>query len=281
MARVDEAGGVVTSRGIETGFSARVGEFSLKALASLGSIVVLLVAWELLARSGTFTPFLLPKFTVVIERIATDMWSGIWFTSIGATLYRAVVGFLAAAVIGVPLGILMARKLSVRWFFDPVVSVGFPAPKIAFLPIFILWFDLYDTSKILMISFNAIFPIVAATWAGTFTVDKHFIWSARSLGASDREILNEVILPAAMPQILTGLQIALPISLIVALVCEFLMGGNGLGGLMIDSQRYGDSPGVFAGIVSIACAGMILIKSLEYIRKRLLAWHPEAEAATA
>lgn len=281
MARVDEAGGVVAVRRAETGFAATAGEFALKSLTSLGSIVVLLVAWELLARSGTFTPFLLPKFTVVIERIATDMWSGIWFTSIGATLYRAVVGFLAAAVIGVPLGILMARKLSVRWFFDPVVSVGFPAPKIAFLPIFILWFDLYDTSKILMISFNAIFPIVAATWAGTFTVDKHFIWSARSLGASDREILNEVILPAAMPQILTGLQIALPISLIVALVCEFLMGGNGLGGLMIDSQRYGDSAGVFAGIVSIACAGMILIKALEYIRRRLLAWHPEAEAATA
>jgi len=280
VARVDEAGRIPARRAAEPGLAAAAGAFALRSLTAVGSIVVLLVAWEILARSGTFTPFLLPKFTVVIERIASDMWNGIWFTSIGATLYRAVVGFLTAAVIGVPLGILMARKMPIRWFFDPVVSVGFPAPKIAFLPIFILWFDLYDTSKILMISFNAIFPIVAATWAGTFTVDKHFIWSARSLGASDREVLNEVILPAAMPQLLTGLQIALPISLIVALVCEFLMGGNGLGGLMIDSQRYGDSPGVFAGIVSIAVAGMVLIKSLEYIRKRLLAWHPEAEAAT-
>ncbi|MGE0256583.1 MAG: ABC transporter permease [Alphaproteobacteria bacterium] len=281
MARVDEAARVVAARAAEPRLLANAGEIALKGLTSLGSIVVLLVAWELLARSGTFTPFLLPKFTAVVERIATDMASGLWFASIGETLYRAIVGFLCAVVVGVPLGILMARRMSIRWFFDPVVSVGFPAPKIAFLPIFILWFDLFDTSKILMIAFNAIFPIVAATWAGTFTVDKHFIWSARSLGASERELLNEVILPAASPQILTGLQIALPISLIVAIVVEFLMGGNGLGGMMIEAQRFGDSTGVFAGIVSIACAGMILIKTLEYIRRRLLSWHPETEAATA
>ena len=80
-----------------------------------------------------------------------------------------------------------------------------------------------------------------------------------------------------MPQILTGLQIAMPISMIVALVTEFLMGGRGLGGAMIDAQRFGDSVGVFAGIVSIAIAGFILIKTLEILRRRLLIWHTETE----
>ena len=256
-------------------------KFVVGAATRFGSIIVLLLAWQLLANSGWLTPFLLPSFSTVIERIGTDMWAGDWFVNIGLTLYRAIVGFLAAAVIGVPMGILMARKMSIRWFFDPVISVGFPTPKIAFLPIFMLWFDLYDTSKIIMIAFNAIFPIVAATWAGTFTVDKHLIWSARSLGASERELLSEVIVPAALPQILTGLQIALPISMIVALVTEFLMGGHGLGGAMIEAQRFGDSPGVFAGIVSIALAGFVLVKSLEYVRRRLLAWHQETAAPTA
>lgn len=278
MARLEETTQLVA---VKPEAPARLLGFAVRVATRFGSIIVLLAAWELLASSGYLTPFLLPKFSVVVERIASDMWAGDWFTNIGLSLYRAVIGFLAAAVIGVPLGILMARKMPIRWFFDPVVSVGFPAPKIAFLPIFILWFDLFDTSKIVMISFNAIFPIVAATWAGTFTVDKHFIWSARSLGASERELLSEVILPAAMPQILTGLQIALPISLIVALVTEFLMGGRGLGGAMIEAQRFGDSPGVFAGIVSIALAGLVLIKALEYVRIRLLAWHPETAALTA
>ena len=88
-------------------------------------------------------------------------------------------------------------------------------------------------------------------------------------------------MPAAMPQILTGLQIALPISMIVELVTEFQMGGHGLGGAMIEAQRMGDSPNVFAGIVSIGIAGIVMIKGLEWVRRRLLAWHPETETTTA
>ena len=279
MARLDEAADfapVRTESNVQVFFAP-----ALTFLSKLGSIIVLLLAWEILASSGVFTPFLLPKFSVVAERVASDMATGVWFINIGHTLYRAIIGFSAAAVLGVPLGILMARQKTIRWFFDPVISIGFPAPKVAFLPIFILWFDLFDTAKIVLVAFTAIFPIVAASWAGTFTVDKHFIWSARSLGATNREVLSEIILPAAMPQILTGLQIALPISMIVALVTEFLMGGQGLGGAMIEAQRFGDSPGVFAGIVSIALAGFIMIKSLEYLRRRLLSWHSEAGVATA
>lgn len=279
MARLEEATGFVPARR-DSNLRIAFGYF-LSFIAKFGSIVVLLLAWEALASSGVFTPFLLPKFSVVLARIAADMSTGVWFSNIGETLWRALLGFSAAAVIGVPLGILMARQAQIRWFFDPIVSIGFPAPKVAFLPIFILWFDLFDTAKVFMIGFTAIFPIVAASWAGTFTVDKNLIWSARSLGANTREVLSEIILPAAMPQILTGLQIALPIAMIVALVTEFLMGGQGLGGAMIEAQRFGDSPGVFAGIVSIAIAGIILIKSLEYLRRYLLSWHSENDVATA
>ena len=247
----------------------------------LGSIIVLLAGWELLASSGIFTPFLLPKLSVVLARIGSEMSDGLWFHNLGLTLARAVLGFIGAAVIAVPLGILMGRIGLVRWFFDPIVSIGFPAPKVAFLPVFILWFDLFDTAKVVMVMFTAFFPIVAAAWAGTFTVDKHYIWSAQSLGARPRQILTEIILPAAMPQILTGLQIALPISMIVELVTEFQMGGQGLGGAMIEAQRMGDSPGVFAGIVSIACAGIVMIKLLELVRRRLLSWHAETASASS
>src|SRR3546814_806541 len=151
MARLDEAaefaGSVASERKGPTAIQSVLG-----FLAKFGSIIVFLLAWEALARSGLFTPFLLPAFTVVIERIITDMWSGAWFFNIGETLYRAIFGFCCAAVLGVALGILMGRTRFFRWFFDPVVSVGFPSPKIAFLPIFILWFDLFDTAKIVMVA---------------------------------------------------------------------------------------------------------------------------------
>jgi ABC-type nitrate/sulfonate/bicarbonate transport system permease component len=189
-------------------------------------------------------------------------------------------GFAIAAVAGVIIGILIARYTAARWFFDPIVSIGFPMPKIAFLPIFMLWFGLYDTSKVTMIVVSAIFPVVTATVVATQGVEKELVWSARSLGAGERQLLREVVLPAALPQILTGMQIALPISLIVAIVTEMLMGGTGLGAAMINASRFANSPGVFAGIVEIAIAGFCLVKGIAALRRHLLRWHQEAQEPT-
>jgi ABC-type nitrate/sulfonate/bicarbonate transport system permease component len=247
---------------------------------AIGSLVVLLVAWEAAARSGVVTPFLLPPLSAVLARVGEDAASGDLALNLGMTLYRALTGFAIAGVCGVLIGILMTRRPWVRWFFDPIVSVGFPMPKIAFLPIFMLWLGLYDVSKISMAVFNAIFPVITATMAAAEGVDRHLLWSARSLGASERQLLREIILPAALPQILTGLQVALPISMIVMIVTEMLMGGEGLGGAMIAASRFADSPGVFAGIVEIAIAGLCLVKGMTVLRRHLLIWHQEAQDPT-
>lgn len=232
--------------------------------------------WEFGARFGALNPFLLPPLSVVLGRIWEDLVAGTVLVDLGLTLYRALAGFAIGAVIGIPLGILMARSALVRWFFDPLVSIGFPMPKIAFLPIFILWFDIYDTSKIIMVAFSCFFPIVAATYAGCSSLDKWPIWSARSFGAKERELLWEVYLPMAMPQIITGLQVALPVGMITTIVTEMLMGGRGVGGAMIMAGRFADSVGVFAGIVQIIILGFVVVKSLEIVRRRILVWHPES-----
>lgn len=240
------------------------------------SLTVLFVAWELISRSGTFNPYLLPPLSVVLQRVGEDIATGEFFLKIGATLYRLLSGFAIAATLGVGIGILMTRFRVVKWFFDPLVSVGFPMPKVAFLPIFMLWFGAYDLSKIVLIAFASFFAIAANTIAGTQGVDKNLIWSARSLGASEGKILRTVILPAALPQILTGFQIALPLGMIVTIVAEMLMGGVGLGGSMIHAQRFADSPGVFAGIVEIGLSGFMVIWTVRALRARLLIWHQEA-----
>jgi ABC-type nitrate/sulfonate/bicarbonate transport system permease component len=247
---------------------------------AIGALVVIVLAWELASRSGVVTPFLLPPLSAVLVRVAEDAMSGELALNLGLTLYRALIGFAIAGAAGIAIGILMTRRPLVRWFFDPIVSVGFPMPKIAFLPIFMLWLGLYDFSKISMAVFNAIFPVIAATMAAAEGVDRHLLWSARSLGASERQLLREIILPAALPQILTGLQVALPISMIVMIVTEMLMGGQGLGGAMIAASRFADSPGVFAGIVEIAVAGLCLVRGMTVLRHRLLRWHQEAKEPT-
>jgi ABC-type nitrate/sulfonate/bicarbonate transport system permease component len=242
-------------------------------------MLLLLIAWEAAAELHVVTAFLLPSPASVAARLGKDTISGQLPLSLMLTLYRALSGFVLAGGLGVVLGILIARVRVARWLLDPVVSVGLPMPKIAFLPVFVLWFGVFDESKILMVAFSAVFPVIVASWAATESVDKFMLWSARGLGAGESALLWEVALPAAFPEIMTGLQVALPISLIVAVIAEMAMGGEGLGGDMMQSMRFADSPGVFAGIVAIAIAGSALVKAMEVIRHRLLIWHPEAERA--
>ncbi len=243
------------------------------------SIVALLAAWEIFARAHVVSEFLLPPFSTVVARLASDLQSGDLLVGIGLTLYRALAGFALAALAGIAIGILIARLPLARWFFDPLVSIGLPMPKIAFLPVFVLWFGVFDTSKILMSAFSAVFPVIVAAWAAAEGVERVMLWSALSLGAGRRQLLWEIALPAALPQIFTGLQVALPISLIVEIVSEMAMGGEGLGGSIIMQMRFADSPGVFAGIVAIAVVGAALVKAMELIRRRLLVWHAETQAA--
>lgn len=243
--------------------------------AGVFSILSLFLLWEMLARSGEFTPFMLPTFTAVVERIYANALDGSLWLNLGLTLYRSMVGFSIATVGGIALALAMSRYRLAHWFFDPIISVGFPMPKIAFLPIIILWLGVYDVSKIAMVVFDSIFPVVTATLAGIAAVDKELIWSARNMGANKREVMWQIMLPAALPQILSGLQVALPIALIVEIVAEMAMGGYGLGGAMMTASRFAESTGVFAGLLEIAIVGYVLIKALAMIRRRLLAWHQE------
>ncbi len=236
-----------------------------------------LAAWELLARSGLVSSFLLPPASTVALRVGEGLVSGEVLREGGRTVVRMLVGYVLAGALGVVLGVLMARVRPVRWFLDPLVSIGFPAPKISFLPIFILWFGLFDLSKIIMTVFACVFPVITATWAGTESVDKYLLWSARNLGTRERALLWEVVLPAALPQVFTGLQVALPIAFIVVIVTEMLTGGGGLGGGMMEGARFADSPRVFAALVEVAILGILAMKGLELLRRRLLVWHEEVQ----
>jgi ABC-type nitrate/sulfonate/bicarbonate transport system permease component len=250
-----------------------IGRIALRCSAFL----VLLAGWEVANRLGLIRPFLLPPLAAVAARLAQDVASGAFFLN-AATLYRTLAGFALACAIGIPLGILISRRPLVGWFVEPIVSVGFPMPAIAFLPIFMLWFGVFDLSKIVMTGFSAVFTVIAAADAGTRGVERQLTWSAQSLGASRAELFRDVMLPAAMPQILTGLQVALPLALIVEVASEMLMGGNGLGGMMVNAENYADSVGVYAGIVEMALVGGVAVALMARLRRHLLRWHPEAAA---
>ncbi|WP_105405258.1 ABC transporter permease [Neorhizobium sp. T7_12] len=247
---------------------AQVGQHWI-ALAALASF------WELFARSGLVTTFQLPTLSSVLVAIYDRSVSGELWHSLQLTLYRTITGFVTASILGVLLGIMIVRNKAVRWFFDPLISVMFPVPKIVFLPIIVLWLGFGDTTKIFMIVIDAILPVLTATIAATSAVQRDLIWSAKSMGANQTELVWDVLLPAALPQILTGLQVALPLSLIICIVAEMLTAGGGLGADMMNASRFSNSRALFAGIVEVAIVGSVLIKLLSMARKHLLRWHPE------
>lgn len=238
-------------------------------------IGLLLITWEMTARAKLIDPFLLPVFTDVLWRIITDLISGELARGVFFTMARTLISFAIASVVGIAIGVGISRIRFLKWFMDPIVFIGLPMPKIALLPVFMIWFGLFDSSKIAMTAFSASFQIIVTVWMGADSVQKELIWSARSLGAKPHLIPLEIIIPATLPRILTALQIALPICLIVELVTEFVMGGTGLGAIMLQASRNADSLGVFAGIFEIGLLGILLIRTLEIVRRRLLVWHQE------
>jgi taurine transport system permease protein len=235
--------------------------------------------WEFYVRAGLIDPYLLPAPSAILERAVQQAMAGDLVLFTGLTMYRGIVGFLIAAALGVVIGTLAARNAFCRWFFDPLVSIGFPAPKIAFMPIFVLWFGFDDTSKLMMIAATCIFPIISATYLGATSIDRYFIWSARNLGMSERRVLWKIVIPAALPQILSGFQIAFPMALVLAVVTEMITGGAGLGGYMMRSARFAQSEQMFVGLVTIAVIGFLMLSLFDRLRRYLLRWHAESQMA--
>lgn len=247
-----------------------------RVLAASASVLAVLAVWLVLGWLQVFTPFLLPPLPVVVVQLVGDLVSGDLVASLMQTLAAALAGFVCAAVLGVGLGIAVAEVRVVRWFFDPLISLGFPMPKIAFVPIFLLWFGTGFTTEVISVAIAVIFPVCAAATAGAQAVDRTLLWSAASLGTGRFGLLWRVVLPAAVPQILTGLQIGLPLALITTVVVEMLMGSTGLGGAMLQAMRFADSPSVFAGIIAITLLGATLVRLMELLRRRTLRWHVES-----
>ena len=178
------------------------------------------------------------------------------------TVTHALLSFAIAGILGATLGLSMMCLRSARWFLDPVVSLGFPIPKIALLPIVLLWLGPGGGTDIAIVAASCLFPVFAAA-AGAEGVDKSLLWSAGSMMRQSR------------PQIFTVPQIALPIALITEIVAEMMLGRDGLGGFMLQSMRFADSPGVFAGIVAL---GYAVVFAMEGLRAHVPRWHLESDA---
>jgi ABC-type nitrate/sulfonate/bicarbonate transport system permease component len=244
-------------------------------LRKLVSPILLLAVWELITRVGWIPSWFLPVPSIVIQTLFEMIGSGELLYHTAISLGRAISGYIAAAVVGVGLGLLIAWSRMVEDFFDPLIELIRPLSTFALIPIFFLWFGIGNTSKIMIIFKSCFFPIVLNTIAGIKGVDKKLIMAAQSLGAGGRQLWTRVLIPSAMPMIITGMRISTAIAMMALVGVEMLSSDSGLGFLVIDAQRTFDTERVFAGIIMLSILGFSLDRLARKVQKRILSWHSE------
>lgn len=244
-------------------------------------LLAVLGLWEWLARTGTIDPFnfsMPSKIWDQISRWATDgtpqgsLWEQIWYT-----LYEALLGWIIGVIAGVVLGITLGRVRFLSDVLGPYIKVLNALPRIVLAPIFLIWFGLGPASKVASAVVLVFFPVFFNAFQGAREVDRNLVANARILGASNRQVTFQVVIPSATSWIFTSLHVSFGFALIGAIVGEYIGATKGLGLLVSASQGTFNAAGVYAAMVILAVVALLAEGLLSFLERSLFRWKP-AEA---
>lgn len=239
------------------------------------SPLLLLALWEIAVRAGWLDERLVAPPSLVFFELWRLTNTGELGAALFVSLARVVAGFAIASLLGIALGILMARIRLIEIAFDPLIELFRPVSPLALFPLFILWFGIGEASKISIIAFSSMFPIILNTYSGVRSIDGNLFRASLSLGASPWEIMRTVVIPGSMPQIFTGLRIGWGIALIVIIAAEMIGAVRGIGYMVLDAQQTFRIPRVFASIVVIGALGLLTDLGFRWLRRRMMPWYRE------
>ncbi|PNK62181.1 MULTISPECIES: taurine ABC transporter permease TauC [Pantoea] len=254
--------------------------FSRSFSLSLLSLALLLLIWWSVTALELISPLFLPAPQQVLSKlllIASPqgfMDATLW-QHLAASLTRMLVALFAAAAIGIPVGIAMGLSPAVRGLLDPLIELYRPVPPLAYLPLMVIWFGIGETSKILLIYLAIFAPVTLSTLAGVRNTQQVRIRAAQSLGASRWQLLRWVILPGALPEILTGLRIGLGVGWSTLVAAELIAATRGLGFMVQSAGEFLATDVVLAGIAVIALIAFTLELGLRALQRRLTPWNGE------
>ena len=229
-------------------------------------------AWEIAPRSGIVDPALLPPFSQVIVAMGRLIVDPGLYTNAAASLMREIAGLGLAVIVGIGLGIVMAWFTPVRIVMNPLVRCIYPMPKSALIPVMIMWLGLGHLAKIGLIFMGCLLPVIISSYNAARGVDTVLIWSAQNTGASRRQILTEIVLPASMPEILSGVRTALALSFVLLVSSEFLMAREGLGYMIAFLGEGGIYDAMFATVLLVSGIGFAADRAYLAFMRRALAW---------
>jgi NitT/TauT family transport system permease protein len=236
------------------------------------SIPLVLLAWEALSRSGMVHVMLVPSLSVIATELMQGLSRGDLLYHSGITLGRAACGFTMAVVAGVVIGLLMGRSSRFEALVEPLFSFGYPVPKIALYPLFVFIFGLGTLSKIALVFLECLYPVAVNTYFGVKSVERIYVWAARNMGATQRQIFWRVLLPSAAPYIFSSLRIAAHVALITVIILEMIGDSVGLGYYVTFASASFNFARSFAGLAMIVFWGFLIDRTIIWVRNRVIFW---------
>ena len=245
---------------------------SAALMISAAAVVLFLYIWYSATTYGYVSPVFLPSPQTVWHAAATLTASGDLFDDVLVSSRRVLLGFGLAALVAVPLGVIMGVWWPAKSAMDPFVSLLRPLPSITWIPLTILWLGIGEPQKVAIVFLGSWIYVLISTYESTRQVDPLLIRAARNLGASDVAVMREVVLPGALPGIITGLKITLAISWSCVLSAEMVAAQDGLGALIWQAKDWGNLALVLVGMVCISIAVLIADFAARGIERLLLPW---------
>lgn len=252
----------------------RGGGFSPIPVRGLAIVVfaALLVIAEIGTRTGLISNLTLPRPSAVIETLI-ELWrsGGLW-RHLLPSLQRLLVGGALGIAAGVSLGVLIGLFSYVRAGLVPLVAALFPIPKIALLPLFVIWFGIDEMSKYALIAFGTFTPTVVATYGAVDNVDRTLIRMGQSFGLGWWSIVRKIVLPGAFPAILSGLRVSISIAIILLVAAEMLGAQYGIGSYILEAGSLYDLEKLFSGVTILSLMGLLVNFAIGRIERKFLSW---------
>jgi ABC-type nitrate/sulfonate/bicarbonate transport system permease component len=253
----------------------RIAERALPAL----TVAVFVLGWEFWVRARGIAPIYLPAPSAIAVQLYQMIIDGSLIHHLGLTLLRIFAGFALAGCCGILVGLLMGMSRPLARVADAWIAALYPLPKISLIPLLIIWLGTGEAYKIVISAVTAFFPIVISTYAGIRQVDRGLLKTAIDLGAARRQVQTKVVIPAAIPSILAGLQLGMGVTIILVVAAEMIGGSaqGGMGYLLISSGQVMETEKVFASLVVLAVVGAIIIKLQQWADRKVAPWAIQAE----
>jgi NitT/TauT family transport system permease protein len=244
-------------------------------------VVAIFAVWEGTVRIFGIAAFILPAPSSVLLALWRGIASRLYVEHLYITVAETLLGFLFGSLLALALGTFIALSRRVEYFLYPFIVMFQAMPKVALAPLIIVWFGLGLTSKVAQAAFTAFFPLMVNTIAGLRSADEDRVALMRSLGASEMQVFTILRVPTAMPFIMAGFEIAMVLSLIGAIVAEFVGAQKGLGMLIMSMTFTMDVAGQFSVLLILSLLGLLLNSVIVVIRRRILFWDPSQKMTAA